>query len=262
MLCLLLRESLILARPTTGSWKFEQPYNHNSINDMPLINGYKYSCEPCIRGHRATSCAHTDRILVEVRKPGRPLESCGHQLDTCSCGRLQDLFTLPGASLDQSFSVESQSSFSGIPSNSRPKQSSSKKSVSKVSKKTSKKKEPSMQSPTESLERGAQEYFDPVSPEPQECSSTTAPAQTWNPDPVSGQAHSQNFVHYEAHQGMENPTHDPVADPSMTHGTIQNAYPSQYPYQHAQQYRESDGQIYPRSQYCSTEHEPAWASRP
>ncbi|PSS22535.1 hypothetical protein M430DRAFT_226855 [Amorphotheca resinae ATCC 22711] len=61
---------------------------------MPIINGIKYSCEPCIRGHRATSCAHPDRILVEVRKPGRPLQSCGHKLDTCVCGRLAEAFKI------------------------------------------------------------------------------------------------------------------------------------------------------------------------
>ncbi|KAF8863181.1 copper-fist-domain-containing protein [Acephala macrosclerotiorum] len=61
---------------------------------MPVINGFKYSCEPCIRGHRATSCKHTDRILIEVRKPGRPLESCGHNLATCNCGKVASLFSV------------------------------------------------------------------------------------------------------------------------------------------------------------------------
>ncbi|KAN0119735.1 copper-fist domain containing protein [Hyaloscypha variabilis] len=61
---------------------------------MPLINGCKYSCEPCIRGHRATSCAHTDRILLEVRKPGRPLESCGHEFATCNCGKITELLSM------------------------------------------------------------------------------------------------------------------------------------------------------------------------
>lgn len=48
---------------------------------MPLINGCKFSCEPCIRGNRATFCSHADRILIAVRKPGRPLETRG-----CKCG--------------------------------------------------------------------------------------------------------------------------------------------------------------------------------
>ncbi|RDL37271.1 uncharacterized protein BP5553_04704 [Venustampulla echinocandica] len=76
---------------------------------MPIINGYKYSCEPCIRGHRATSCTHTDRILIEVRKPGRPLESCGHEFDTCTCGRLRDIgFFIDDVPTHPSFIPETQ----------------------------------------------------------------------------------------------------------------------------------------------------------
>lgn len=56
--------------------------------------------EPCIRGHRATSCAHTDRILIEVRKPGRPLESCGHSFNSCQCGKVAELLALENGSYD------------------------------------------------------------------------------------------------------------------------------------------------------------------
>ncbi|KAF8429250.1 hypothetical protein EV426DRAFT_216349 [Tirmania nivea] len=45
---------------------------------MPIINGVKYACEPCMRGHRSSKCTHEDRLLVQVRKPGRPLSSCPH----------------------------------------------------------------------------------------------------------------------------------------------------------------------------------------
>ncbi|KAH7409283.1 copper fist DNA binding domain-containing protein [Cadophora sp. MPI-SDFR-AT-0126] len=81
---------------------------------MPLINGCKYSCEPCIRGHRATSCAHTDRILIEVRKPGRPLESCGHNLNTCHCGKVAEIFTVNDVMSDpppSPFGTDSNSNF-------------------------------------------------------------------------------------------------------------------------------------------------------
>ena len=61
---------------------------------MNLVKTLTMILEPCIRGHRATSCAHTDRILVEVRKPGRPLQSCGHKLDSCVCGRLTETFKI------------------------------------------------------------------------------------------------------------------------------------------------------------------------
>ncbi|CAG1986890.1 unnamed protein product, partial [Fusarium graminearum] len=57
---------------------------------MPLINGIKMACEPCIRGHRSTKCTHAnERLMVPVRKPGRPLSSCPHPASRpCSCGRV------------------------------------------------------------------------------------------------------------------------------------------------------------------------------
>lgn len=39
------------------------------------------ACAPCIRGHRSTSCQHTDRNLLEVRKKGRPMSQCDHCRD-------------------------------------------------------------------------------------------------------------------------------------------------------------------------------------
>ncbi|KAM0251663.1 hypothetical protein ACHAQJ_008077 [Trichoderma viride] len=54
---------------------------------MPLINGVKMACEPCIRGHRSTKCTHSnERLMVPVRKPGRPLSSCPHPASRpCTC---------------------------------------------------------------------------------------------------------------------------------------------------------------------------------
>ncbi|KAL0936042.1 Protein GRISEA [Colletotrichum truncatum] len=46
---------------------------------MPLINDQKMACEPCIRGHRSTKCNHAnERLMVPVRKPGRPLSTSPH----------------------------------------------------------------------------------------------------------------------------------------------------------------------------------------
>ena len=43
--------------------------------------------EPCIRGHRSTKCTHAnERLMVPVRKPGRPLSSCPHPSSRpCTC---------------------------------------------------------------------------------------------------------------------------------------------------------------------------------
>ncbi|KAH8903217.1 hypothetical protein BR93DRAFT_217349 [Coniochaeta sp. PMI_546] len=58
---------------------------------MPLINGQKMACAPCIRGHRSTKCNHsTDRVMVPVRKPGRPLSSCACPPgQSCACGGIK-----------------------------------------------------------------------------------------------------------------------------------------------------------------------------
>ncbi|KAF2757761.1 hypothetical protein EJ05DRAFT_400368 [Pseudovirgaria hyperparasitica] len=66
---------------------------------MPWIdlNGEKkkVACGPCIRGHRSSKCDHKDRVLLEVRKPGRPLSSCPHPPGSCSCERVLVNYTVP-----------------------------------------------------------------------------------------------------------------------------------------------------------------------
>ncbi|KAF2789480.1 hypothetical protein K505DRAFT_352564 [Melanomma pulvis-pyrius CBS 109.77] len=64
------------------------------------INGErkKVACGPCIRGHRSSKCDHKDRVLVEVRKPGRPLSSCPHPSGSCSCERVVINYTIPKTS--------------------------------------------------------------------------------------------------------------------------------------------------------------------
>lgn len=39
---------------------------------MIIFNGEKYSCVSCIRGHRSSTCKHSERMLVKVRTRGRP----------------------------------------------------------------------------------------------------------------------------------------------------------------------------------------------
>ncbi|KAK4164526.1 hypothetical protein QBC43DRAFT_47891 [Cladorrhinum sp. PSN259] len=55
---------------------------------MPVINGQKMACAPCIRGHRSTKCNHYyERVMIPVRKPGRPLSTCPcPPARPCACG--------------------------------------------------------------------------------------------------------------------------------------------------------------------------------
>ncbi|KAI0446287.1 hypothetical protein F4803DRAFT_34565 [Xylaria telfairii] len=43
-----------------------------------LINGEKWACEACVRGHRVSNCQHSDRPLQHINKKGRPVSQCHH----------------------------------------------------------------------------------------------------------------------------------------------------------------------------------------
>ncbi|KAI0307510.1 hypothetical protein B0F90DRAFT_1674318 [Multifurca ochricompacta] len=43
---------------------------------MVFINSRKFACESCIKGHRSSSCTHTERPLYEIKKKGRPVSQC------------------------------------------------------------------------------------------------------------------------------------------------------------------------------------------
>ncbi|KAI0689544.1 hypothetical protein BC835DRAFT_1368449 [Cytidiella melzeri] len=45
---------------------------------MVLVDDKKYACETCIKGHRSSTCKHTDRPLYEIKKKGRPVTQCEH----------------------------------------------------------------------------------------------------------------------------------------------------------------------------------------
>ncbi|KAI1790070.1 hypothetical protein LXA43DRAFT_947696 [Ganoderma leucocontextum] len=45
---------------------------------MVFVGDQKYACETCIKGHRSSSCKHTDRPLFEIKKKGRPVTQCEH----------------------------------------------------------------------------------------------------------------------------------------------------------------------------------------
>lgn len=63
---------------------------------MVVINGVKYACDRCIRGHRVTTCSHMDQPLTMIKPKGRPTSQCQHcrelrrnkQLHIqCACGK-------------------------------------------------------------------------------------------------------------------------------------------------------------------------------
>ncbi|KAI9694697.1 MAG: hypothetical protein M1822_000313 [Bathelium mastoideum] len=63
-------------------------------------NKVKVACAACIRGHRSSQCneKHYDRIMVAVRKPGRPLTACPHAKgQPCTCSSAQVTYTIPRA---------------------------------------------------------------------------------------------------------------------------------------------------------------------
>ncbi|KAI8373769.1 copper fist DNA binding domain-containing protein [Blakeslea trispora] len=45
------------------------------------VNGVRYACASCIRGHRVKNCVHQDRELIALSKRGRRLTQCNHCRD-------------------------------------------------------------------------------------------------------------------------------------------------------------------------------------
>jgi len=43
-----------------------------------LINGVKYACDRCIRGHRVSNCKHADQPMTMIKPKGRPATQCSH----------------------------------------------------------------------------------------------------------------------------------------------------------------------------------------
>lgn len=67
---------------------------------MVLIAGVKYACERCIRGHRVTTCNHTDQPLMMIKPKGRPSSQCkhckemrknknSHSSGSCTCSKVK-----------------------------------------------------------------------------------------------------------------------------------------------------------------------------
>lgn len=64
-----------------------------------LIDGEKYACVSCIKGHRVSGCLHNDRELHHINPKGRPVKQCEHCRGArkskshhakCDCGDKKD----------------------------------------------------------------------------------------------------------------------------------------------------------------------------
>jgi len=79
---------------------------------MVYVNDKKFACESCIKGHRSSSCQHSERPLFEVKKKGRPVSQCDRcrQLrqskrmhSRCSCNdRPQEVDKVPIPAMSRS----------------------------------------------------------------------------------------------------------------------------------------------------------------
>ncbi|KAJ7771944.1 hypothetical protein DFH07DRAFT_211970, partial [Mycena maculata] len=69
---LILLSHLICSPPATG---YRIP-GCSLASSMVFVNNKKFACESCIKGHRSSSCHHTDRPLFEIKKKGRPVSQC------------------------------------------------------------------------------------------------------------------------------------------------------------------------------------------
>jgi hypothetical protein len=66
---------------------------------MPVIDGEKWACSSCIKGHRVSGCTHNDRELHHINPKGRPVKQCEHCRGArkskshhakCDCGEKKD----------------------------------------------------------------------------------------------------------------------------------------------------------------------------
>jgi len=46
------------------------------LRTMVYVSDRKFACESCIKGHRSSSCHHSDRPLFEIKRKGRPVSQC------------------------------------------------------------------------------------------------------------------------------------------------------------------------------------------
>jgi len=71
-----LRFRLLTILATVHIFGHNKPAKNHS--EMVIIEGKKFACGACIKGHRSTRCTHSDRTLLEIGKKGRPPTQCTH----------------------------------------------------------------------------------------------------------------------------------------------------------------------------------------
>nr|BAM63495.1 ACE1 transcription factor [Polyporus brumalis] len=92
---------------------------------MVYVADKKYACETCIKGHRSSTCKHTDRPLFEIKKKGRPVTQCEHCRELrktrqihvkCVCDSKEAGEAMPGSSSKGGTKVPVHAAFpSGLP---------------------------------------------------------------------------------------------------------------------------------------------------
>ncbi|KAJ7102497.1 hypothetical protein B0H15DRAFT_919647 [Mycena belliarum] len=53
-----------------------EPVGLREPQEIRLVCPHSFPSESCIKGHRSSSCHHTDRPLFEIKKKGRPVSQC------------------------------------------------------------------------------------------------------------------------------------------------------------------------------------------
>ncbi|KAF9952272.1 hypothetical protein BGZ72_006410 [Mortierella alpina] len=90
---------------------------------MVFVNGQKFACATCIKGHRSTSCNHGERPLHEIKKKGRPSTQCMHCKELrkakqvhvrCICGREEGSPISSGLKRTKSLSHEGHTDAEGL----------------------------------------------------------------------------------------------------------------------------------------------------
>lgn len=77
----------------------QRPHSAVNCHGMPVIDGEKWACSSCIKGHRVSGCNHGDRELHHINPKGRPVKQCEHCRGArkskshhakCDCGDKKD----------------------------------------------------------------------------------------------------------------------------------------------------------------------------